>query len=458
MHSSARALALSWLAVLLVLAPFAEIFAQSASPAAGPSQSQVRTEVDQYVKFLAALSRGRVAGEKASLVLTSKPDMANRKVTLIPEDLELIKKSRQDLDQQVAYSLLPPERKQALAGAFDALLVPLDATPGVENPKVVAYDADQRYIRLVGALADELDSLKKVLDERQKAAGLSIPIPSLEKPKPSAVASPPPGGPGPAPAPVGSDADGPDQPAEPGGDAASLPCSDVRARVDALREQTQRLAKPVDALIAAGERALKNRYFAISRDALEKSAERLAEVEREWRDIADSLKPPAYSSRDLLEPRCIEVLTIALTNAIALNDTLQRLYPKLGEAYSELGQHEQAAKEIAKSVEINPENAKTWSALGHAYLRADQPDESIKAFLRSVELDTYVPDVWLGLAKAYARKSENQLAIHYIRRAISKGYVKFEKLAADPDFATLQGITEFDDLVYLVPGAQPFPR
>jgi Flp pilus assembly protein TadD len=481
MRASLRSLALAWLMLVSVMVPLAGTEAQSPAPpgAAAPpapaaqpnptpalSPDKVRAEVEQFVKFLNLLTHGKQEAGQARLVLKTRYEATAKHVLLMPEDEKHIQDVKAQVPQLEAFKLLEPDKQKPILDALESLLVPIEASGGATDPTVILYDAGREYDTRIGNLAAALDPMAGVLDTRQHTAGLNAVVPTLFLPKNSpggstAGAGPAAGGP-PPPLPDEGGA-----PAAGGGGAAAAPapeapqlppCSDARERVTAARKSTTSALKPIDSLISAGNRALQNRYFTLSRDALEKAAERLVELEREWRDIAESLKPPAYSTQDLLDANCTDVLTTALTNAIALNDILSRLYPKLGEVYTELGQHEQAAREISKSVAINPNHANTWAALGNAFLRSDQADEAIKAYLRSVELDTYVPDVWLGLAKAYSRKKENQIAIHYIRRAVSKGYVKFEKLAADPDFASLQGISEFDDLVYLVPGAQPFPR
>lgn len=461
MFSSLRSLAVAWLVLgLAIVLPLigADAVAQSPSPAPALEASKVKAELEQWDKFLKLLARGKVENGQPRLVLTPRFDTQTRKITLNPEDEAHLKEAGGQLPQLEAYKQLDPDKQATIANALDELTLGSDPAAGVNDTQVILFDAQRAIDTRIGKLAGALDAMAAVLDARQRQAGLSTPIVTLFQPKvatgPAPVASPV------APAPPKPLDDGP---ATTGSTATEAPpplppCSDARERVTSARKVTQEALRPIDELISAGDRALKNRYFPLAREALEKASDRLAELEREWRDIAESLKPPSYTTADLLDPRCTSVLTKALTEAIAINDILQRVYPKLGEVYTELGQHDRAAREIAKSVAINPNNPKTWAALGYAHLRSDNVDESIRAFIRSVELDTYVPDVWLGLAKAYARKKENQIAIHYIRRAVSKGYVKFEKLASDPDFATLQGVAEFDDLVYLVPGAQPFPR
>lgn len=469
MHASLRSLALAWLMlVLVILVPLAGPEAQAQAPGSPPppppaadaaapalSPDKVRGEVEQFDKFLKLLARGKVESGQPRLVLTPRFDTAARKIGLNPEDEKHVKEVGAQMVQLEAYKLLDPDKQANIANAFDELSAPADPAAGVNDPVVILFDAQRLLDQRIAKLAGTLDAMAAVLDARQRSAGVNTPIVTMFQPKVSAAGSAPVSGP--PPKPLTDDLPPSSAPATEAPPPLP-PCSDARERVTAARKTTNSALRPIDALISAGDRALANRYFPLAREAFEKAAERLAELEREWRDIAESLKPPTYSTSDLLEAACTDVLTTSLTNAIAINDLLQRVYPKLGEVYTELGQHDRAAREIAKSVSINPNNAKTWAALGYAHLRSDNSDEAIRSFIRSVELDTYVPDVWLGLAKSYARKKENQLAIHYIRRAVSKGYVKFEKLASDPDFATLQGITEFDDLVYLVPGAQPFPR
>jgi len=55
------------------------------------------------------------------------------------------------------------------------------------------------------------------------------------------------------------------------------------------------------------------------------------------------------------------------------------------------------------------------------------------------------------LAKTYAKAGQTERALLYIRKAIEEGFKEREKFTGDPEFATLQELPEFQQLMALQP-------
>jgi len=51
------------------------------------------------------------------------------------------------------------------------------------------------------------------------------------------------------------------------------------------------------------------------------------------------------------------------------------------------------------------------------------------------------------VAKLYAKSGRNELALQYLRKALEEGFKEKKQLEKDPEFATLRGTKEFQDLL-----------
>ena len=122
-----------------------------------------------------------------------------------------------------------------------------------------------------------------------------------------------------------------------------------------------------------------------------------------------------------------------------------------------------------KAIGISPNAASYWSNLGTAYYARGRFDEMTKAYARAIELD---PDVFevhgsvgtrmldrsvgdraryhYEIARMYASAGKNELAIQYLRKALEEGFKEKEKLQSK-EFAALRETREYKDLMTLEP-------
>ena len=175
------------------------------------------------------------------------------------------------------------------------------------------------------------------------------------------------------------------------------------------------------------------------------------------------------------------------------------LYDKIGIAYHQLQQLDQAKKyyELAlktkhdysealnnigtvyyakknyrraigyynRALKIN-ESASVYSNLGTAYFARKEYDKATDSYQRAFNLD---PDVFehksnygtllqdsnveerakfhYYLAKMYAKAGRNELALQYVRKALEEGFKDKEKLEKDPEFQALREMPEFKELL-----------
>ncbi|MBV8731579.1 MAG: tetratricopeptide repeat protein [Acidobacteriia bacterium] len=112
------------------------------------------------------------------------------------------------------------------------------------------------------------------------------------------------------------------------------------------------------------------------------------------------------------------------------------------------------------------DSASIYSNLGTAYFARKQYIEATKAYQEALDRD---PDVFehrsnygtllqdrnveerarfhYELAKMYAQKGRNELALQYVRKCLEEGFKDKKKLAEDPEFQSLRETDEFKQLM-----------
>jgi tetratricopeptide (TPR) repeat protein len=154
-----------------------------------------------------------------------------------------------------------------------------------------------------------------------------------------------------------------------------------------------------------------------------------------------------------------------------------RVDPQYSEAVNNLGtvyyakkSYRRAVNQYKKSLRLNAQSASVWSNLGTCYFARKEYRQAAEALQHALMLD---PEVFesrstLGvllqdrsveehakfhyyLAQTYAKQGMNDRALQYIRKALEEGYKEKKKMEADPAFATLRELPEFQELMALEP-------
>jgi|YNPNPStandDraft_1061719.scaffolds.fasta_scaffold06337_5 tetratricopeptide (TPR) repeat protein len=154
-----------------------------------------------------------------------------------------------------------------------------------------------------------------------------------------------------------------------------------------------------------------------------------------------------------------------------------KLNPKYSEAINNIGtvfyaqkSYRKAVGQYKKALKLSPNSASIYSNLGTAYFARKNYKEASLAYAKALELD---PDVFehrssygvllqernveerakfhYYLAKVYAQAGMNERALIYIRRALEEGFKERQKFLEEPEFAGLQELPEFKELMALQP-------
>jgi len=156
--------------------------------------------------------------------------------------------------------------------------------------------------------------------------------------------------------------------------------------------------------------------------------------------------------------------------AVKLNPNYAEAINNIGTVHYAQKNYRRAVGQYKKALKFSPNSASIYSNLGTAYFaRKNYKDASI-AYAKALELD---PDVFENrstygvllqernveerakfhyyLAKVYAQAGMSERALLYIRKALEEGFKDRQKFIEEPEFAALQELPEFKELMALQP-------
>lgn len=154
-----------------------------------------------------------------------------------------------------------------------------------------------------------------------------------------------------------------------------------------------------------------------------------------------------------------------------------KLNPKYSEAVNNLGtiyyagkSYRRAIKQYKKALRLNPDSASIYSNLGTGYFARHKYKQAAEAYQHALALDPNVFEqrsntgVLLEernvadrakfhyyLAKTYAKAGMNERSLLYIRKALEEGFKERKKFIEEPEFAGLQKLPEFQQLMTMEP-------
>lgn len=142
----------------------------------------------------------------------------------------------------------------------------------------------------------------------------------------------------------------------------------------------------------------------------------------------------------------------------------------LGAVYYAQKSYRKAVGQYSRALKYAPKSASIYSNLGTAWFARKNYQKASESYQKALELDPEVFEhrstngVMLQersvderakfhyyLAKTYAKAGMNDRALQYMRRALEEGFKEKKKFVEEPEFAGLQKLTEFQELLTLNP-------
>lgn len=156
--------------------------------------------------------------------------------------------------------------------------------------------------------------------------------------------------------------------------------------------------------------------------------------------------------------------------AVKLNPAYAEAVNNIGTIHYARKSYRRAVGQYKKALKLSPNSASIYSNLGTAYFARKNYNEAAIAYAKALELD---PDVFehrssygvllqernveerakfhYYLAKVYAQAGMNERALLYIRKALEEGFKDRQRFFEEPEFAALQDLPEFKELMTLQP-------
>jgi tetratricopeptide (TPR) repeat protein len=156
--------------------------------------------------------------------------------------------------------------------------------------------------------------------------------------------------------------------------------------------------------------------------------------------------------------------------SIKLNPRYPEAINNLGTVFYSKKNYRKAIATYRRALKINPQSASVLSNLGTAYFARKRYKEALEMYQQALAID---PEVFehrnaagvllqersveerakfhFYLAKTYAKSGNHERAILYLRKALEEGFRERDKLTGDPEFAAMQELPEFQELLKYEP-------
>jgi len=156
--------------------------------------------------------------------------------------------------------------------------------------------------------------------------------------------------------------------------------------------------------------------------------------------------------------------------AMRLNKSYAEAVNNLGAVYYALRSYRRAVTTYNRALKLSPYSASMWSNLGTAWFARRNYQRASESYQKALSLD---PDVFehrssagtvlqersveerakfhFYLSKTYAKAGAAERALLYMRKALEEGFKERKRFVEDPEFANMQQLPEFQELLALQP-------
>ena len=160
----------------------------------------------------------------------------------------------------------------------------------------------------------------------------------------------------------------------------------------------------------------------------------------------------------------------AYEKSVKLDSKYPEAINNLGTIHYAQKSYRNAIKYYRRALKVNPMSASIYSNLGTAFFARKKYADALEAYQHALTLD---PDVfehrnsngillqernvqerakfYYYMAKTYAKAKNHERALQYLRKALEEGFKDRNKLTEEPEFALMQDLPEFQELLRYQP-------
>lgn len=160
----------------------------------------------------------------------------------------------------------------------------------------------------------------------------------------------------------------------------------------------------------------------------------------------------------------------AYERAIKLDKKYAEAINNLGTVHYAKRSYRRAVGQYNKALKISPNSAGMWSNLGTAWFARKNYKKASECYAKALTLDAEVFEhrgtagtllqersvserakFHFYLSKTYANAGMNERALQYMRMCLEEGFKERKRFVEDPEFANMQQLPEFQELLALQP-------
>jgi len=160
----------------------------------------------------------------------------------------------------------------------------------------------------------------------------------------------------------------------------------------------------------------------------------------------------------------------AYERALKLDKRYAEAINNLGTVHYAQRSYRRAVGQYNKALKLSPNSSGMWSNLGTAWFARKNYKRAAECYTKALALD---PEVFehrstagtllqersvaerakfhFYLSKTYANAGMNERALQYMRMALEEGFTERKRFVEDPEFANMQELPEFKELLELRP-------
>jgi tetratricopeptide (TPR) repeat protein len=156
--------------------------------------------------------------------------------------------------------------------------------------------------------------------------------------------------------------------------------------------------------------------------------------------------------------------------AIKMNKHYSEAINNLGTIYYATGSYRKAVGQYNKALKLAPKSSSIYSNLGTAWFARKNLNKAMECYLQALALDPEVFEhrgsggvllqersvqerakYYFLMSKLYAQIGDAERSLQYMRKALEEGFKDRKKFVDEPEFAGMQQMPEFQELLALQP-------